>query len=251
MSEPLIELRRVVKQYQGKAGVMSNDDERLALGDQLLEQAENVLGRLRIQVAGRLVGGQERRIVGQRAGNRHALLLPAGQRRGELVGVIRHVHLLQQAHGALEALVGRNRLGEVHGQHHIFDGAQRGQQLKELEDDADGAAAPHGDFPLGQGVHGGAAYPHLARRRPGDAGDDVDERRLAAARLADDGHELAGLDLQIDPLERGEGAGRAGVGFDDLAQVHQVSISISISIAVTSIGCLHKSLNLGNRSGMT
>ena len=65
-------------------------------------------------------------------------------------------------------------------------------------------------------MDGGAAHQHLARRRAVDAGDHVDQRRLAAARLADDGHKLARLHLQVDAFERREGTGGRLERLDDL-----------------------------------
>jgi hypothetical protein len=52
-----------------------------------------------------------------------------------------------------------------------------------------------------------------------DAGEHVDQRGFAAARLADDGQKLAALDGQIDAFERGEGTGGRLVNLDDVAQV--------------------------------
>src|SRR5205814_8123943 len=45
---------------------------------------------------------------------------------------------------------------------------------------------------------------HLAERRPHDAGDDLQERRLARAVLADDADRFATAQLQIDRLQRAE-----------------------------------------------
>ena len=63
---------------------------------------------------------------------------------------------------------------------------------------------------------------HLTRRRTIDAGDDVEQSRLAAAGPSDDGDELAGVDLQVDALERGEGTGRTLVALDSLPDIDQM-----------------------------
>ncbi len=55
------------------------------------QQVENLARALGVQVAGRLVGHQQQRIVDDRAGNRHALLLAAG----ELPRIV--IHAVRQA----------------------------------------------------------------------------------------------------------------------------------------------------------
>ena len=52
---------------------------------ELGKRRKHVIGGFRIEVAGRLVGQQQRRVVDERAGNRHALLLAAGELVGEVV----------------------------------------------------------------------------------------------------------------------------------------------------------------------
>ena len=47
--------------------------------DDRVERRENMAGGFRIEIAGRLVGKQKPRAVGDRAGDRDALLLAAGQ----------------------------------------------------------------------------------------------------------------------------------------------------------------------------
>ena len=51
-----------------------------------------------------------------------------------------------------------------------------------------------------------------------EAGDELDERRLAGARGADEGHALAGRDVQVDPAQRLGGLG--GVGEAHTLQLH-------------------------------
>src|SRR5690606_18585380 len=55
-----------------------------------------------------------------------------------------------------------------------------------------------------------------ARRRPQEAGDALEERRLAASGRADDDHELARVHLEADVADRLDAARR---GLVDLAQV--------------------------------
>jgi hypothetical protein len=77
-----------------------------------------------------------------------------------------------------------------------------------------------GHLILVEGVQRLAADDDLARRRPLDARDEVDERRFAAARLADDGHELAARHLQVDAPQRREVAGGRGEYLDEAAGIY-------------------------------
>ena len=123
---------------------------------------------------------------------------------GQLVGVVGHLHLLEQLHGALLALVERVHVAEVHRQHDVLDQRQRGQELEELEDDAQVAAAPDGHLVSRSACAPACRRPDLAGGGAVDAGDHVDQRGLAAARLADDADELTCVEVGADPFEHRE-----------------------------------------------
>jgi hypothetical protein len=164
------------------------------------------------------------------SGDGHALLLAARRSRGQLVGVLGHLHLVQQRHGPAGPLAARVGVAEVHGQHDVLEDGQCGQQLEELEDHPHVLAAPDRHLPLAQGVDGRVADQHLAGGGPVDAGDHVDQGGLAAARLADHGHELAAVHQQVDLLECGELAGRGLVGLGDRAQLDQVGVAVAVAV---------------------
>jgi hypothetical protein len=63
---------------------------------QQLQQLQDVAAGGRVQVAGRLVGKQDRGIVGEGAGDGNALLLAAGQLRGIVVPAVGQADLLEQ-----------------------------------------------------------------------------------------------------------------------------------------------------------
>src|ERR1035441_6012428 len=64
--------------------VGDENDRQAAFAIERPDRPQNLLGRLRVEVARRLVGEQDRRVVDQGAGHRHALLLAAGK----LVGMV-------------------------------------------------------------------------------------------------------------------------------------------------------------------
>ena len=90
---------------RGDVVVVGDHDDGLA-GPPVLEEPEHGVGGLRVEVAGGLVGGDDRRVVGERTGNGDALLLAAGERRGQLVGLVGHLDLLEQVQGPLGSLAG-------------------------------------------------------------------------------------------------------------------------------------------------
>src|SRR3954465_8944558 len=58
---------------------------------------------------------------------------------------------------------------------------------------------------------------HRARRRADEAGHDLQQGRLAASGRADDGHETAALDVEIDAIERDRRTARCREGLAQAA----------------------------------
>jgi hypothetical protein len=81
----------------GHGGIVGDDEHGHAqLGVSRLQAAEHIAGRGTVQLAGRLVGQQQERGVGQRGGDRGALLLAAGHLVGPPVGAVRDAQRAQQ-----------------------------------------------------------------------------------------------------------------------------------------------------------
>ena len=72
--------------------LVRDQDDRAALAVQLREERHDLLAGLGVEVAGGLVGQQDRGRIDQRPGNGHALALAAG----EFVGLVQHA--IEQAH---------------------------------------------------------------------------------------------------------------------------------------------------------
>ena len=66
-----------------------------------LEQVHDFNTRLRVEVAGRLVSQEDRRVVHERAGNGHALSLPARQLIGTMHFAIAEIDFVQGVFGPL------------------------------------------------------------------------------------------------------------------------------------------------------
>ena len=150
------------------------------------------LARHGVERAERLVHQQQRRLVHERAADADALLHAARQ----LVRVLAlearepdQPQIRSCARLELDAVA----VLDLDRQHHVLEHVPPRQQHRRLEDDAD-VAARSVDRPLPQ--------PHVAGRAPEDAGEDLEQRALAAPARADDGHELAVADVEAHVLER-------------------------------------------------
>ena len=81
----------------GGAGVVRDQDDRLVqAGAQLAQQVENLLGAFGVEVAGRFVGDDQRRIGDDRPGDADALLLAAGKLAGAMPRSIRQADQVQR-----------------------------------------------------------------------------------------------------------------------------------------------------------
>jgi hypothetical protein len=145
----------------------------------------------RIERRERLVEQQRARLEGERAGERHALLLAAGELRGKPVAEPFEPDEREEIGGAASTLVDRRiahaqRIGDVLPDAHV-----RKQRIR-LEHDA-ALARTHG-------CRGHVLAPEAdaARLGPEEAGDQLEQGRLAAAAGTNAHDELARLDLKAE-----------------------------------------------------
>ena len=196
-------------------------------------------GLLDSQGRGRLVEDEHPRSEVHGPGDGHALALAAGEGADGLVDVLDDdPHLAQLLVG--DAL-------------HVLDlqGGQREPTARELG--AEEEVAPH----LHEAHHrevlvdgGDAVFERLARGAEGDdvavdlhralvvgvqAGDDLDQGRLAGAVVAEDAGHLAGPDGEVDPLE---GADRP-VGLADVDHLDEGLPRVQARVGVVSQGVGH------------
>ncbi len=182
-------------------GVVRDDDDRCAVGGERGEELEDRCRGARVEVAGGLVGDEERRSVGKRACDGGALLLAAGERGGELVTLRGDADALEERGGTRVALGARHGADEVQRDADVLARGERGEELEELEDDADVGAAPAREGVLVEGVECRLADADVAACGAIEPGDQIEECRLARPRASREGDELAGMRAEGDVAE--------------------------------------------------
>ena len=167
----------------------------------------------RVQGAERLVHQQHRGLVGEHPGDGHPLLHAAGELVRELVREPGQPHHIKELGGPGLDLGGGQALllGAVAD---VLPHREPGKQAVVLEHDTAVRA---------RSGHGGVAQPDTALRGGFEAGEDAQQRALAAAAGSDNGDEFAGGNVQVDVSHRedafavlfaqavdGDGAGGGG-----------------------------------------
>ena len=183
--------------------VMGHQHDRLAPAIEVLEQRQRVLAISSVERAGRFVGQQDGRSVHDRAGDRDALPLAAAERGREVPRLVGQAELAEQRIDVLRAsrraLVPASRAATAMLSAH----AQVIEQVEELEDEPDVGPPEPRRAGLAETVDPDAGDLDLALGRAVEAADQVEQRRLAAARRTHDRGDPAGLDVEVDVVERG------------------------------------------------
>ena len=195
-STPLSRWMHLVDVRLGARVVRDHHDRLPELLLQLAQQRRAiVLGVLRVEVAGGLVGDDELGVGDDRARDRDALLLAARELAREWSRAVREPDDAQRRRGALAPL-GLREVGEQQRQLDVLARGEHRDQVEELEDEAHVARAQGGELVLGEVVQALARPRPPRRRRPVEAREEVEERRLARARRAHQRDEAALRDVQ-------------------------------------------------------
>jgi hypothetical protein len=156
----------------------------------------NLLAQLQVERAERLVEEQHRGVVDERAGQRDALLLAAGElARAGALAAAQADELERLGHTALD--LGHGHLAALEAERDVAAHVEVLEERVALEHRVDVA-------PVRRHVGDGLALeqdPSLARLL--ESGDHAQRRRLAAARGAEQGEELAAGDREVHVAHRG------------------------------------------------
>ena len=171
-----------------------------ALVGQRLHHCQHLADGLGIERRGRLVEQHDVGLHGERAGDRHPLLLAARQRRRMLARLIGQADLAQQLGGPRLGRRARHLQYRGRADADVAQHGQVGEQLEVLE---------HHAYTLAQPENGAAAAldvdalegdaPAVDRLQPVGA---AQQRRLARAAGADQADDLAAVNLEADAVER-------------------------------------------------
>ena len=162
------------------------------------EEVEDGAAGGAVEIAGGFVGEEDRRAKGEGAGEGDALLFAAGELDGVVVEAAVESDAGQEFAGTATAAA---VAGEFHRQQHILFGGERRDQVIALENEADFAAADLRHLVLGEVGDVFTIEDHLAGAGRVEAGEQAEQRALAAAGRTHDGGELAARNEQVDALE--------------------------------------------------
>ena len=181
--------RRMRPRARGQGLVVGDEDEggaRLAV--ELGHELDDAGAGGAVEVARRLVREEHPRLVAERAGEGDPLLLAARELRGVVVAAVAQSHPLQQLVGA-EA---RIEAAQLEGDLDVLPRGQGGDEVEGLEDEADLLRAQPRPRVLAQRAELDAVEEDAPAGGPVEAGHQREQRALAAARRAEDGHVRAG-----------------------------------------------------------
>ncbi|GES16003.1 hypothetical protein Amac_096010 [Acrocarpospora macrocephala] len=162
------------------------------------QQVDDLLAGGGVEVAGRFVGQQQRRLGDERASDRHPLLLAARELAGQGLLPAGEPDGRDEVTGpglAVEAHPVRQ-----HRREHVVEHAEGRQQVEALEDEPDRAPVPLQPAPP-QRVDALPAHVDLAPVREVHGADEVQQRRFARPGRAGERHGAARRDVQADPVE--------------------------------------------------
>src|SRR3989442_4282166 len=179
----------------------------------------------RVEVAGRFVREQDRRVTHNGAGHGHALLLASGELHRIVLGTVHHPDLFEGLLHPLRAL--RSRHAPVRErQLDVFGDGEIADQIEGLEHEADPPVADPRSLRRRQVSHRLVLEQVAAVAGRIEQAEDGEERRLAAARRAVDRDVLALADLEVYVRER---VRLDLVGEEDLADTLQLNERRTVS----------------------
>ena len=172
-------------------------------------QLHRIVGFGGAHAGGRLIEAEQLRLGGERDADLEVALLAVREVGGELVGLVEQTHRLQHGLGlvdeiAVVAVVLEHapavppRLG---GNAHVLKRGGVGQDVGDLVRAGDALLRDAVGRQAGDIL---AIEDDAAGGRAQHTGQAIEERALAGAIRADDGADLAALDLEVDVVERGQ-----------------------------------------------
>src|SRR5947209_8637195 len=200
---------------------MRREDERAARsGVDLFDKAEDLRGGDGVEIRGRLVRQHQLRLTGHGPRNGHALPLAAGELVGTLPALIAQSDLLQPVEHACAPLRRRYVLQQQRVLNVLVRGEHR-NEVEGLEDEAERVAARGGEAMERNGRDVDSVDQNPSRIRFVDTADQVEQRRLAAARRTGQCQKIAAVDVERNSRERAHAHAAERVGSRDIEQPNE------------------------------
>src|SRR5664280_2484186 len=215
--QPILHVVDTVKALDHSAIVRDADHGAATLSSNPTKKSHDALAALGVQSSCWLVGEDDLRCVGERAGDRNALLLAAGESFRQVPLTFADAQIIEQllrdAHGP-----GPRDSSGLQRHQHVFSRGQEQDEIVRLKDEAEmlptePAKVSHLPSVVESRDPSDRDTP---ARRLDDAGHGRQQRRLSGAARPKDGHELAAPSPDARLAQRGHGRATAAV---DLCQV--------------------------------
>ena len=189
----------ILRRARRDRGIVGDDD--VARPQRAVErehQLEHRRRRMTVEVARRLIGKHACGPRHQRARERRALALAAGELARRVVEALAQAHLAQDRRG-LRAGRGPCHPPDEERHRDVVDRGELHQQMMELVDEAERLVAQSAALGVGQRRHGPSHHLDFARRGRVEPAQKVQQRALARAGGADDRDDLSRSHVQVDP----------------------------------------------------
>ena len=165
-----------------------------------VEELEHLEPGLEVEIAGRFVGEDERRIGGEGARDGDPLLLAAREPVGKLPAAVGETDLLEQRQRPIAVCAARPP-GELERQQQVLLDGEGRHEVEELEDEADAVPPRHGPLVFAEAPELAPLEQHLAGSRQVDAGDEIQQRRLPRPAPAEEDDQLPRRDRARNPIQ--------------------------------------------------
>jgi hypothetical protein len=177
---------------------------------QVEQQFADGMGVLAVEVPGRLVGQQQRRLLDERARDGHSLPFAAGEFGRPVVESVCQSHALEQLPGVRLRVCGARVAVDQRGNQHVLQHRTLREKVVVLEDEADPPVPERGQLAVVQRERVRAVEPHCARGRSVERAEDVQQRALAGPGRPRHHDRVAAVQRERHAAQHGQrpGAGR-------------------------------------------
>jgi hypothetical protein len=189
---------------QGDVFFVGDEDDRLAIRIQSIEERKNLLGRDGIEVAGRFIGQDVLRIVREAARDAGALLLAAGKLRRPMIEAMSEPDERGKV-AAVSAALGRDVALVIERRLDVFLHRELRDQVVGLEDEADARGSDGGELVVVERGDIILTEEETPACRLIEAAEQIEQSTLAGAGRSHDGDVVALRDVEVDAFQHRDG----------------------------------------------